>query len=176
MADTPETTAANLASFGTLIANAIADGIAKNTPKKVSFGDYARRNIRPVLKRDTYHCGVRCAVSQLSNAEIHLLNKIDRSGRYINRLVEVIVRNEGSDETVEIRDTSKSIDQRSELRKYVRDFEDLVRQIVKAQENEDAVQSPAERRPAFGQNKRYLDAKAAADAKEAAKAQSIDEP
>lgn len=178
MADANDNAAPNpIADLGKIIADGIAAGLAANNPKKVTFGQYDPKtpfhpNKKQALKltRECYENGYLMRETQLFNAEIALLNKINRSGRYIDRLVEVIVRNDGSEEVVELRFKNRTVDQRFELKGRVRSMLDMLEQIVAAQDIENAedkpVAAPTQRRP-FGENKNYREAVAKAEANNA---------
>ena len=133
---TPETpTPADLTSFASLLGAAVAEGIAKTQPpKKVTIGEYTRRQNagRPKLRRETFHNGYELHEHNLTIKELTLLNLIDRSGRYVDRKVEVIVREEGLNEVVEIRNRGDR-DGRADLALSTRSFEDLLQQVVDAQ-------------------------------------------
>lgn len=124
--------------LGDKIATGIAEGLARLQPKKVSFGEYARRHARKVkLARESFDNGYRLSDDSLTDREIELLNQITTSGRYLKRKVEVIVRNEGrpiAEQVVEIRYSNKTPDQRMENTSLFRSFEDLLKQIVMEQE------------------------------------------
>lgn len=162
------TTPSNMQDFASIIGAAVAQGIAANTPKKTTFGQYvARQNRgRSKLTRECYQNGFRMEASSLSNDEIDLLNKIDRTGRYINRMVEVIIQDAGTDEIVEIRFSNKTSDQRFELKGFVRNFLDMLQQITAAQaeerkEDEEKLERKQARRH-FGDNKAFREASAKA--------------
>lgn len=128
-----------------LLGDAIAAGIAKNSPaRKVTFGQYdphssfqQGRTIKemPKLRRECYQNGFRLMATAQAG-EIDLLNKITHSGRYVNRLVEVVVSDEGADETVEIRWNCKTADQRNALKDHARNFTEILQLIVDAQAEE----------------------------------------
>lgn len=172
---TPPAGMVNMADFASMIGGAVATAIDARDSKtrKVTFGEYQRRiNAgRSTLRRETFQNGFRLEEVQLSNAEIDLLNRISRTGRYIDRKVEVIVREDGADEVVEIRYNNKTRDQMFELRNHFRDFADLLTQIVMKQDEENEEQEQREgrkrsepsRRP-FGDTKASREARAAAGA------------
>lgn len=125
-------------SLGDKIAQGITEGLAALQPRKVSFGEYQRRHRKPVkLLRECFDNGLRISEDVLSVEEITLCNQITRSGRYIDRKVEVIVRNEGrpiGDTVLEIRYSNKSADQRFENARLWRDFADMLKKILTEQE------------------------------------------
>lgn len=169
---TPEPTALDMAAFARMFGVSVADALeardAKN--KKVTPGEYARREAsgRSKLTRPFFQNGVLIFDRQLSNEEIDLINKITHTGRYINRMVDIIVRDEGPDTVVEMRYKNATRDQMFELRNHVRSMTDMLQQIVAAQADERQVHKDAEertiqRRP-FGSNGQFIKAKAAAEA------------
>jgi hypothetical protein len=141
----PPPPAPDLGAFAEIIGNAVAAGIAKNSaPRKVTFGEYARRPTAnhplgpkgPQFKRVYSQNGFMLEYATTTDRQIELLNRLTHSGRYIERMVEVIVHNEGSEESVEIRFNNKR-DAALVLARHARDFTDMLEQIVKAQEAED---------------------------------------
>ena len=157
-----------LTSFAELLGAAVAKGVAASQPpKKVSYGEYQRRiNAgRPKLRRDSFENGFQIPEQVLSVNEITLLNKITHAGRYIDRLVEVIIRDEGLDEVVELRYNNATADQRMLRAQHMKSFEDMLQQIVAAQELErveldEVADKKAERRRVWGNNKAMRDAEA----------------
>lgn len=131
---------------GAELGAAIAQGIANATPRKVSFGEFARRpdpvyhpqgKAGPQMKRPYFQNGTKLEYANTHDAEIALLNRITHSGRYINRLVEVVVSQDGADDVVDIRFSNKTTDLQIELKGHCRNFLDMLQQIVDAQEMED---------------------------------------
>lgn len=127
--------------FADALGQGIARALAEHQPKKKSFGQYVREMAKKFPKkrllRPAMLNGAPVQDFVLSNPEIDYLNKITRSGHYIQRKVQVIVRNEGLDfaeQSIEIRYSDKSIDQRFENKGLWRNFEDLLRQVVAEQE------------------------------------------
>jgi hypothetical protein len=119
--------------------------LAAQAPRKIGIGEYDPRTPWHPIKADAHKLTRTCFQNghllddeQLFNEEIDALNRIVRSGRYLDRLVEVIVRDEGPDETVEIRFASRTADQRNAVQRLCRDFKDMLEQIVVAQQAEDA--------------------------------------
>lgn len=173
--------AVNGADLGKTISDAIQAGMAANAPRrKVSFGDYIRTHHTPFsdgsikLTRECFQWGHPLHVETLTNHEIELLNRIDRSGRYINRMVEVIVNQEGADETVMIRWKCATADDRMAIAPYITSFEHCLEQIVAAQTAEDAedvtnAETYVAKRRHFGDNKSTREALARRAAKEAEK-------
>lgn len=146
----------DMSSFADLIGRAVAQGIAVSMPKerrKVTFGEYARTAVNSFhpnketeqkLRRVTFQNGGELAHPTLFDEEIALLNRITHSGRYLNRLVEVTVRDEGGGtETVYISYNSKR-DGMDALRGEIVNlkgaksvFQSLLTQVVEEQELED---------------------------------------
>jgi hypothetical protein len=130
-----------MADFAKMLGAAVAQGVAQAMPaqpaQRMTFGQYMKRlNAgRPKMRRPYFENGIHQEGLVLSNTEIDLLNQITRTGRYINRLVEVIVRQEGADEILEMRWNTKR-DAIFELKGYARNFEDICRQVVEAQKAE----------------------------------------
>lgn len=139
------TPAAAITMSGAELGAAIAQGIASATPRKVSFGEYARRP-DPVyhpkgktvaMKRPYYQNGSKLEYATTHDKEIEMLNRITHSGRYIERLVEVVVYQDGADDVVDIRFSNKTPDMQIELKGHCRNLLDMLTQIVDAQEMED---------------------------------------
>ncbi len=170
-AQAPEATvnlnSVNLADLGKVMGDAVAAGIASGTRRKVTFGEYQARggnspfhpdpNKRVKMNRAYFQNGHQIEIATAYDAEVEYLNQITHSGRYIDRLVEVVVSQDGSEETVDIRFSNKS-SQAFELKGRAKDFTEILRQIVAAQkiEREEADEIEAarqERRKTFGQGK-----------------------
>ena len=162
------------------IGKAIADGIAANSPRrKVTIGEYLQRphsSTHPegdglqktFKKRQYFQNGVPLQFSTTWDQEIQLLDQITHSGRYIDRLVEVIVgRDEDSgDEVVHVRWNNKR-DKALELKQRAKDFPEILRQILAAQKEERADQEAEaelrkESRRKFGSSRATQEAIAAA--------------
>ena len=131
--------ASEFADIGKQIADGIAAGIAASSgPKKKTIGQYTREHKRKVsLTRPVMDNGKLLIEDRLTDKEIVLLNQIRRSGRYLGRKIEVIVRSLGddiADESVEIRYSDRTPDQRLTNARLFRDFEELVNKIVIEQE------------------------------------------
>lgn len=171
----------DMEELGETIGSAVASGIEKNTRKKVTYGEYNQRghssfhprpkSETPVLKRQCFENDARMNPVTLFDEEINLLNKITHSGRYCNRMVEVIVSQDGSEEALYIRYHNSTPDQRFELKGQCRDLIDMLKQITTAQavERAEHEQQEAEKkqRRGPGYNKAYLEAKERADAADA---------
>lgn len=105
--------------LGAAIGDAVASGYAKTQRPKVTPGQYVKRpysvfhtkgvgdDKRVKLSREYYINGDLCRESRLSDEEIELLNRLTHAGRYIDRMVEVILRPNGVDDAVEIRFSNK---------------------------------------------------------------------
>lgn len=160
-------------NLGAVIGDAVAAGMTRNQRRKVTIGEYiARMNEgRPELLRRFYVNNVEMLPGdrRISNEEINLLNRINRTGRYINRLVEVIIGADGPDEVVHFRYNNRKPDHQFALMSAgVRDFETMLQMIVDAQTLENAAEE-AEReertsRRSFGRGKNTQRAEAAAQA------------
>lgn len=172
MATETTTPAPDMAAFAQLIADGVAAGIEKNQPpKKVTFGRYDPRTIyhpnkatAQTMKRDYFQNGYRLQYDNTFDREIELLNQITHSGRYLNRMVEVIVSDEG-DPSVDIRFKSRTADQRFEMMKVAKDFIDMLEQIIAAQREEDDEALDKATRPNprhFGDTKATREARAKA--------------
>ena len=132
------------ASLGADIGAAVAAGIAANTRKKVTFAEYDPKTVwvpnkKTDLKltRPYFQNGSKMEPTQLFQREKALLERITHSGRYINRLCEVIVTMDGSQESVNLRYHNKTADQRFENARHWRDLTHMPEQVVEAQERED---------------------------------------
>lgn len=131
--------------FAAIISSGVAAGITATAPKrKVSIGEYdpktachPDKKTASRMTREYFQVGHRCEHDTTSDAEIDLLNQITHSGRYINRLVEVVVNSDNVDEVVTINWNCKLPDQRFGVMGFARNFEDMLRQIVTAQKAED---------------------------------------
>lgn len=135
-----------LGALGQAIGNAVAAGMAQNAPpRKVSFGEYQRRGginqyhpdpkVKLKFDRDYFQNGHQIQFANTYDREVELLNQITHPGRYINRLVEVVIIQNGSEEAVDIRYSNKR-DKAFELKGYCRNLTDMLEQIVAAQKEE----------------------------------------
>lgn len=126
------------------IGKAVADGIAANTRRKITFGEYEAmgpRNVyhpkskaeTPQLKRNVWQNDSMLQHSTLFDREVVLFNRITHSGRYCDRKVEVIC----TEDDIYIRYNNKTADQRFELKNHFRSMEELLTIIVTEQERED---------------------------------------
>jgi hypothetical protein len=132
------------ADLGNTIGSAVASGIAATTRRKITFGEYDALGPRnsyhpkpkaqtPVLKRSVWQNDTPLQPSTLFDREIELMNRITHSGRYFDRLVEVIF----NEDDVYIRYNNKTADQRFELKNHFRSLIELLEEVVKVQEAED---------------------------------------
>ena len=128
-------------SIGQQIAAGIAEGLQAITPpKKVKPGDPRwdpktpfRSHKGPALTGDVYLNGIRLNQDQLTDEEIRLTNAIQRPGRYVDRIVEVVISTDGGARVMLIRYGDKDIDRRIELMGHWRTYKELVELIVKEQ-------------------------------------------
>jgi hypothetical protein len=125
----------NHEAMGAVIGTAVAQGIAANTRKKVTFGEYElrRKAGRPELRRKLWQNGIEVNPNPLLPEEINLLNRLTHSGRYFDRLVEVVA----TEDEVFIRYNNKTPDQRFELKNHFRNLVELLTHVVEQQEAED---------------------------------------
>jgi hypothetical protein len=126
------------------LGSAIAKGISEAKPKNryKTIGEYARDEAkgRKKLTRPVFQNGMPITERVLTNTEIDLANRVKHSGRYIDRRVEAVVmaNQVGEVEGIDFRYSNRTPDQRSENKNYWRNFEDMLQQIVTAQEAEAA--------------------------------------
>jgi hypothetical protein len=158
-------------AIGASVASALELRDSKN--KKVTFGEYQRRRNagRSRLTREVFQNGFRLGGpgqldNSLDNKQIDLLNQITHTGRYIDRKVEVILREEGADQVLEIRYNNKTKDQALELRAFIRSFTDMLEQIVEAQIMEDLEADERDGRKRKATERHFGDTKASREARE----------
>jgi len=147
---------AMVVQLASMIGQQVATAVtAAQPPKRLTFGEYQRREKkgRSILRRISWQNGVLMQESTLSNKEIDLLNLITHTGRYVNRLVEVIVREEGADEIVEFRWNMKR-DAQFELKGFARNFLDILEQVTAAQVGERAEADAKDERAAARRRQR----------------------
>lgn len=162
--DAPLIVPAGMEALADLFGKAVAAGLRQD--KKKSFGEYARKHARTVkLTRTCWECGFRLEDHALSDEEITLLNRIDRSGLYINKMVSVSVRENNGQEEVALDWSCKTPDQRNELKGEAKNLTEILKRIIAAQEAEDRAEAdaPPKRRP-FGTKKATREAYEAAGA------------
>src|SRR5882672_9385926 len=89
----------SMSDLATIIGDGIAKGMAQVAPKKVTAGRYDPKSsfhpdkkLVPQLKRRCFQNGVEMKADLLFDEEIRLLNRIARGGRYLDRNVEVVLR------------------------------------------------------------------------------------
>jgi hypothetical protein len=160
------------------IGDAVAEGLAKNSPKKVTYGAYLKRptanhplgllSPKFTAGRTYYQNGRQVPYEAVTDAQVEFLNAITHSGRYFDRKVEVIVKDDGGDtQYVDIRYKNASIDDRMDQKSLFRNFTELVQTIAEAQADERAEEEahPKKivRRP-FGSGKNTVAAEEAARA------------
>lgn len=162
--------------LGQVMGQAVSDGIAKNTRPKLKIGDYIARGGHsafhpkpraetPVLTRSCFQNGVLMQHPTLTDKEVTLLNRIDRSGRYINRLVEVRLIEEGPDAVLHVNFNCKTPDQVLELKGYIRNFEDILQQVVDAQAQDRKKEAEPRQERHFGGGQYTREAEQARQAK-----------
>lgn len=136
----------DMAALGEVIGAAVASGIAKNTRRRMTYGEYEalgpRNAFHPKSKKETPQCtraywqnGTIMQHSNLFDREVLLLNRITHSGRYFDRLVEIVV--DAANENVYINYNNKTPDLRFELKNHFRDLTELLTVVVRDQERED---------------------------------------
>lgn len=87
---------------------------------------------RPQLRRATYISGARCREILMSFKEIELANQL-KAGQYHDGKWLVMERGQGDGSSVDILIPNKTLEQRIELKGSVRNFEDLLQQIIDEQ-------------------------------------------
>jgi hypothetical protein len=127
------------------IGDRIAEGISRGMeqlapPKRIKPGSSLfdpkspfRSKKGPRLKGTAYQNGILINDDQCYDREIELLNSITRSGRYINRIVEVILSDDAGQRVVLLRYPDKTIDQRMDNKSNWRNFKELLELIVNEQ-------------------------------------------
>lgn len=132
----PYVTQNDLAAFGKEIAQGITAGFQATVRPKVTIGQYAAKHRRKVkLNKEVYQNGGPVREQNISDEEIEWLNKIHRPGRYLDRKVEVIVKNDDTDNVVVwIRYSDKTPDHRLENKERFKNFADLCKKIVLEQD------------------------------------------
>lgn len=110
----------DLERLGQVIGDSVAAGQARNLPpRKVTNGQYGLRNAwHPKgeksleLERGCYQNGCMMREENMTNEEISLLNAITHSGRYLDRVIEVVIMPNGSEDEVHLRYNNKTFDQK----------------------------------------------------------------
>lgn len=122
----------------TALAKAITEAVAEASPvKQVHISRYRAQtpwNPTGELRRRKMEArflqnGIELRDWHITDEDIDLLNQI-KPGRYMDRKVEVVERNENGSRTVEIRYSNQSIGQRMEMKNYARNFTELLQNIV----------------------------------------------
>jgi hypothetical protein len=138
----------SMEQFAETLAGAMAKANAATLPpRKITAGEYARREVKNRGGRKlragltVFQCGFMVTERQMSNTVIELVNGITHSGRYVDRLVEVVLRDELGEDVVDVRWPCKTPDQRNDLAKRVSGphkeiFENILQMIVDAQKAE----------------------------------------
>lgn len=158
--------------MGQVIGAAVSQGIAANTRRKITIGEYNARGgnspfhpdpkVRVKMNRAYYNNGRIIELATAFDREVELLNQITHSGRYIDRLVEVVVTQDGSEETVDFRFSNKS-QYAFELKGKAKDFTAILEQIVAAQtverEEREEFENNRSNRRHFGDNKASREAR-----------------
>jgi hypothetical protein len=139
--------------LGETIGNAVASGMSKSTRRKITIGEYINRmntlpdgTRRPTLARICWQNDHEIRENVLSVAEINLLNQLHRSGRYIDRLVQVIIGFDAGEEVVYIRYHDKGDHKFALSGAGVRNFETMLKMILTEQAAEDAEDEREEER------------------------------
>lgn len=129
-----------LDSIGERIADGIAEGMARLAPKRIKPGSSLydpkspfRSKNGPRLKGTVLDNGIALREESLYDREIELCNQITKPGRYINRLVEVLISDDAGTRVVLLRYSDKGVDQRMENKNYWRSLQELLEKIVKEQ-------------------------------------------
>lgn len=137
---------ADLQELGRTIAAGVSAGMAANAPRrKIGIAEYdpktaflPNKKDAVALTRACFQNGAQMRPVNMFPEEIRLLNGITHSGRYIDRLVEVVLVPNGAEDEVHLRYNCKTIDQRFELKGKFRDLKDMLTQIAEAQAQERA--------------------------------------
>lgn len=109
---------------------------------------------KPTLTRQCYQNGYRLQEEKLHPEEIEMINLVTRPGFYIERMVEVIIREDGSSETLELRYKNKTPDQRSELKGEAKNFGIILKRILEEQAEADEEETLSSLRRASGRRNR----------------------
>ena len=123
------------------LASAITNAVAEAGPiKQVPISRYLAKTPwnptgskqRPKLRATFLQNGYEIREAFVTDEQIHLLNQI-KPGRYINRKVEVVERNEHGNHSIELRYNNKSIEDRMELKTEARNLTEMLQRIVNEQ-------------------------------------------
>lgn len=144
----------DLETVGAVMGKAVANGINETQRRKVTIGEYMQRpgspfsTRRPRLKRETYQNGYRLTSLNLTDEQIQLCNKLTHSGRYLNRIVTVVLTDNGAgEEELNIRWNCKNVNQRMDAKGVFKDFTDLLQQLVALQKEEDELEEARKHPP-----------------------------
>lgn len=126
--------------LGKTIGNAVAQGMSASTRRKITIGEYLARvnKGRPTLTRVCWQNDHEIRENVLSAEEINLLNQVHRSGRYIDRLVQVIIGFDAGEEVVYFRYHDKGDHKFALSSAGVRNFATMLQMILAEQAAEDA--------------------------------------
>lgn len=134
------------ADFMAGIGSAVADAIKAQTRPQVPIGRYDPRTIyhpvkatQSVLKRKCFQNGFLVDHGTTFDKEIDLMNRITRSGTYLDGLVSVnlVVYAGSHEEVVHVNFANKTAEHKLDLKEKGRDFIDILQQIVAKQNEED---------------------------------------
>lgn len=134
--------------LGKTIGNAVAQGMSASTRRKITIGEYLARvnKGRPSLTRICWQNDHEIRENVLSVEEINLLNQVHRSGRYIDRLVQVIIGYDAGEEVIYIRYHDKGDHRFALSGAGVRNFSTMLKMILAEQDVEDAEEEREEER------------------------------
>lgn len=129
-------------TIGRQIAEGISEGLREIAPpRRVKPGSSAfdpktpfRSHKGPRLKGTVYENGVACDEDRLTDTEIGLCNRITRSGRYLNRIVDVRVSDDAGARVVLLSFLDKSPDQRMMNKDHFRNLTELLTNVVAEQD------------------------------------------
>lgn len=127
--------------IGKQIADGISEGMARMAPQRIKPGSpkydprspFQAREGFTRLQGTVYYQGIQLYEHQLTNEEIRLYNQITVGGRYINRLVEVVVSTDAGTRVVLIKFPDRTLDQRMENKNHWRNQQELLELIVREQ-------------------------------------------
>ncbi|MEQ1574450.1 MAG: hypothetical protein ABL993_09415 [Vicinamibacterales bacterium] len=124
------------------LGRALAGAIQATAPRRqVTAGEYhPKSSFHPLrsktkkLKGVWFQNGFFLNEDILHDAEVDLLNRLHRPGRYIDRKVEVVLRETGADLEGDIRYQNNTPDVRLMNKDHWRNFQDMLEQIVTEQD------------------------------------------
>jgi hypothetical protein len=125
------------------LANALKGAVEETAPiKQIHISRYVaktpfnpegkKKHERSKLKCEFLQNGFKPNVGMLFDAEIDLINQL-KPGRYLDRKVEVIERNEAGKRSIELRYDNASIEQRMEMKNVARSLGEMLEKIVAEQ-------------------------------------------